>query len=310
MSGLMGSLKEFSLLFRNPRLFARRRTVGTRAFFHKVFAYSQFGEYKERRRLGVEAARFQVEHRIPETLGYLQASFLDRSLVGRAVDAAREVFAATDVGALENKAGYPHLHLIDLLPHLSPKSPFVRLGLDPALLALLSDYFGMLPVLHDITIWYSPNRENVPNSSQYFHLDGQDTRTILLLVCLEDVDEDSGPLTFLPADVSWKIATQLKYRKTEEARRISDEVVAPFLTGPGQTHRMTGKAGSAMILDTDRCFHFGSRAAQKKRLLLGYHYYTPFAFVLPRKFSKGLPMSSLGRNAEFTPIERAVLGAS
>lgn len=72
------------------------------------------------------------------------------------------------------------------------------------LLSLMSDYLGYVPLLGSSSLMYSPNVDMEAGRSQMYHMDGEDIRQLKIFVYLNDVDEATGPLTFLPAKISKK----------------------------------------------------------------------------------------------------------
>ena len=43
---------------------------------------------------------------------------------------------------------------------------------------------------------------------------------------------------------------------------------------------------------------------------MGFYYFSPFAFVLPRQWKDSVPFSSIGGKERFNEVERHVLGAA
>ncbi|MGZ3727429.1 MAG: hypothetical protein ACXWQQ_16655, partial [Pseudobdellovibrio sp.] len=191
---------------------------------------------------------------------------------------------------------------------LDKNNPFLKFALQKPLLKSLTNYFGMLPVIENITILYSPNINNLSGSSQFYHLDGQDVRTIQLFFFIEEVTEDNGPLVILEAEKSVEIAKEIGYRKTKLLKRVDDTLIKRKAT-EDQIIQATGPAGDCYVVDTDRCFHYGSRKANKPRYVLLFQYYTPFAFVLPWKWWNKLPFARIENLNQFSDLEKAVLGA-
>jgi hypothetical protein len=190
--------------------------------------------------------------------------------------------------------------------HLAPDSPILKLALDRRIVAGVSRYLGMVPIFEDMILMYSPNRQQLERSSQFYHLDGQDTRTIQIFIHLNDIGPDSGPLTLLPAAATEKIANQITYRKVGATKRIDDSIVdrSPF---GDQVQVVTGPAGTACLIDADRCFHFGSRAGGQPRMTLVIQYYTPFAFAFDKAKRAHNPFQHLLASDAFDDIDRMVL---
>jgi hypothetical protein len=178
----------------------------------------------------------------------------------------------------------------NLKPYLTIDNPLIRFGLHPSILKAAGEYLGMLPILTGVYLLYSPNKGAFKKSSQLFHLDMHDRRCMKIFVYINDVNENCGPLTAIPGNLSEKIEKKLHYKDRyvltsgDLTSRVEDptiEAIVPkdkFVT-------FTGKPGSALFVDTDRCFHYGSRMASKPRIALQYYYETPFGFGFPPNFS-------------------------
>ncbi|MDX1740972.1 MAG: hypothetical protein R3178_06745, partial [Rhodothermales bacterium] len=91
-------------------------------------------------------------------------------------------------------------------------------------LATISDYMGMIPVLSQtrpkgVRVFESTNRFNDDpefNNSQLYHRDIHDMPLVYAIVLVRDVSEDNGPWCFLPASVSARATEALKYQKRGE----------------------------------------------------------------------------------------------
>jgi hypothetical protein len=157
-------------------------------------------------------------------------------------------------------------------------SPLLRFALDARVLATATRYLGVLPVLDGIYLWYSPNERlsSDRNSSQLFHIDPTGYRELKMFVHVDDVSTDSGPLTIVPAPASRKLypffAHQTGSIGDEEVERIVGRDCIVPLTGP------TGTVSGA---DTSTCFHFGSRQGTRDRLLVHFHFMSPYVPRFP-----------------------------
>ena len=126
--------------------------------------------------------------------------------------------------------------------------PFFDLALSDEILQLAANYLGEIPVLMRPRLWLI--RPQDPGTqlggTQLFHRGRPDARHIRrqakFLFTMNDVDETSGPFTFLPADVSEKILPD--YRMGD---RVSDEEMYRH-ADPAQTIRFVSPAGSGSWL--------------------------------------------------------------
>ena len=186
-------------------------------------------------------------------------------------------------------------------------SEIIKFASSKKLLQTLTNYFGMAPIIEDIALWYSPNNRDIKGSSQLFHLDGQDVKTIQIFVYLDEVGAENGPLLAITAPESKKICKAVNYRKAPGVGRLSDTVISNFSP---QVTMLTGKLGAAFVADTDRCLHAGSRKANKPRKIMVFQYITPFAFTLPHKYEKAAPFARYARRDGFDSLQKLVLGCS
>jgi hypothetical protein len=157
----------------------------------------------------------------------------------------------------------------------------VDFALSDALLSIVTNYLGLVPILNRVDLIYSiaratPDAGHI--SSQLFHQDHEGLRQAKLFLNIFDVDEEHGPFTLIPASRTEKILQAIR-RQREEAgvahhgHYPDDEVAAHG--GLAEQVRLIGPAGTAAIVDTSRCLHAGSRVHQGRfRLCLYIQYCT------------------------------------
>jgi len=197
-----------------------------------------------------------------------------------------------------------------LLPVVDPRSltfdsAAVRLALRHDILAAVSHYLGVVPFLSAISVLYSDVTDAAPMSSQLHHCDGDDVTQVKIFVYCSDVDDQSGPLTVLPADDSQRVRRALGYLYRQ---RLTDAQVASVV-GTGRERPILGPAGTTVLVDTSRCFHYGSRVGPGAipRLVTMIQYQTPYSFMLPAGAQTSLPFRRLIRSG-MPALERLVLG--
>lgn len=127
-------------------------------------------------------------------------------------------------------------------------------------------YLGAVPLLTGANLWWTPPNDSA-KASQLFHTDNEDWRQLKVFINLFDTSDESGPLTFLPADVS-SVAGRLNRYVTG---RLSDEQVFASAS-PADLIRLVGATGSGAFVDTSRCMHFGSRGNTADRLMLTFQF--------------------------------------
>lgn len=148
--------------------------------------------------------------------------------------------------------------------------PIFDLILSDEILQIAADYLGEIPVLMSVKLWCTPVNDHL-KGSQLFHLDNQKwlLRRSKFLINMDDVDEDCGPFTFLPGDISEHISKSIGTMKNQG--RVPDDVVFKYCK-PGDTVSLKGPAGTGGFVDSSRCFHFGARVRKGERLLLQFNF--------------------------------------
>jgi hypothetical protein len=179
----------------------------------------------------------------------------------------------------ERDPGAPRL-LIDELAMI--RLPRVRaLIADPLLQALAGAYLGCAPVFDLLAGMLSfpvqASEQDHSQAAQRFHFDKDRIAFIKLFVYLTDVDEESGPHTFVPRSKLGRPASLWRDGRIPDA-----EIEAAW---PGGVRRVIGPRGTIFLADTSH-FHKGEPPRSRERLvfqieyaasLFGRHYPLPFS---------------------------------
>jgi len=172
---------------------------------------------------------------------------------------------------------------------------YQRLVADPLFVNLSQSYFGGMPLLKDISLWWSSVTGGPPDddAAQLFHFDFEPIPIWLkFFVYLNDVTSTSGPHVFV------KGSHRLRHEKAGALIRrgyvrISDEEIAATF-GKENLIELTGRAGTVFVADT-MGFHKGKLPEAGERVVAQIQYAMPF-FVpvrsnplpLPRQLEPGL----------------------
>lgn len=188
---------------------------------------------------------------------------------------------------------------------LTIDSSIVRFALREDVLSAVSRYLGVVPFLTAISVFHSDTVPGDPTSSQLYHCDGDDVTQVKIFVYCSEVDMGSGPLTLLDAETTSRIQRRTAYWYRE---RLTDEQVRQAAPGVRE-HPILGPAGTAVFVDTSRCFHFGSRVAPTApaRLVTMIQYQTPYSFMLPAGAEQTLPFRRF-LGSPLSPLQRLALG--
>jgi len=153
-----------------------------------------------------------------------------------------------------------------------------RFCMRPEFLAPVARYLGVLPILTNARILYSPNAPGDLSNAQLFHLDPEGARQVKLFMALREVTPDSGPFTFVPAAATMGMLESGD--QTFQKRRVKDKHILKHAPRKSWVS-LIGASGSTLLVDTSNCFHFGSRPGSQPRLLLYAQYLDPFCSYLP-----------------------------
>lgn len=267
-------------------LVLRRRRGGMRLLQALRVARAPL-EFVERRRAARElAARGRAQLAVDPRLGYRIVDAGEIEGLARVLAWSRELREERTrlLPAILAARSGKHRIVFDLLSddEIARRPELVDFALSPALVAAATSYLGTLPVLRRIGLGLSlpdPAR-TAPLHSQLFHLDGEDFAQLKLLVNASDVERADGPFTWIDApatervlrgaglDVRTRVAAQQEGGPTTTPRFGDDEVARHI--DPREWKRLEGARGSAVLVDTSRCLHFGSRvAAGRERLVFG-----------------------------------------
>ena len=228
---------------------------------------------------------------------------------------AREIVAATaDLGrnvdltrpGLSKKARSGFMVPMIDPARLTLDSPMLRLALRPDVIAAVSSYLGMVPVIAYLQVFYSEAGSDEARSSQLFHCDADATAQVKIFVLCSEVTRANGPLTLLEAKTSRTVRSRLGYHF---GGKIKDKRLAGIVDE--SDHRpIVGPPGTVCFVDTTQCFHFGSRveSGTAPRLVTMIQYLKPSSFMLPRDHRQGAPFRHLA-TAGMNRAQRLVLGA-
>lgn len=159
-----------------------------------------------------------------------------------------------------------------------PESIFTRYSLQPALLAIASDYLGMTPRLHSTELHLDVPFEGDSASAQNWHYDGLDHRLVKVFTYLRDVTPESGCLCVAENGPStrerFRIIRNSRYHKRNDDRNT---LVAERIP-ESQIHPVRGPAGTVIVADTASLIHRGIKQISRARLMFVATYTSPLPF--------------------------------
>jgi hypothetical protein len=223
------------------------------------------------------------------------------------VSSARQVLATANLEKVKAKANKRFMMKLLDQKGLTLESPFMRLALQPDVVAAATRYLGVVPILQFVNVYYSSESGDELSKSQLYHCDSDDVEQVKVWVLCEDVTPENGPLTLLPPAESDLVRTRLGYNYD---MLLTDEQVSQVLGGLDAQRQFVGPAGTVGFFDTSRCLHFGSRFADPEmtRLIVMLQFITPLSFILPAEYWDHARYRAFGTTPGLDDLSRMVLG--
>ena len=176
-------------------------------------------------------------------------------------DKQREVEAAA--GPTMNAKKRAFMRSVLSNQDLAQHPELIDFALSDGLLGPVTNYLGIVPHLNRIDLLYSvAHGGDEAISSQMYHLDPEGLRQAKLFLYLRDVGPDEGPFTFIPALETRRVVKAVKQRRPPDTDMAMARYLDSELEEVGALDRaipVMGPVGSAGLVDTSRCLHFGSR---------------------------------------------------
>lgn len=202
----------------------------------------------------------------------------DRDLFRQVVSCGYELLAqARSMAAREGEGALRRLAVRDskdfkaeLVPDtLRMDHPFVRLALNPHLLAIANRYMGMRTYLRAISLHWDRPTADPPKSSQQWHKDLDDVLNLKVFIYFNDVTLSNGPFCFIPR--SHPLGNRRVPNPAWDVKsHVSDDDMAKTVP-PLEWRVCTGSAGTVILCDT--CgYHRGLKPGEGDRLMLMFQY--------------------------------------
>ncbi len=161
-------------------------------------------------------------------------------------------------------------------PQIELNNPFVRIAINPGILAIVNSYVGMFAKLIRVelaqTDVLAPGQ--TATGSQRWHRDPGIRHMVKLFVYLTDVDESSGPFTYLLQSArAGRRASLFPQPGFGRHGFYPPAGAVEAATSDVEIKRFLGPAGTAIICDTVG-LHYGGYSLEKPRVMLTATYST------------------------------------
>lgn len=253
-----------------------------------------FKEFSARRSLAAEISDSDCYDVATLTdQGYLQIT-PPRDLVAELLSGGRQKLESTQsLPQYRSKAFFSQLLSRE---DLDLSSVFVRFALHERMLRTTARYFNVAPFLESVDLLYSKPLGGSPTASQQWHRDRTDRRIIKVFVYITDVTPRHGPLSLLPRAESARVP-EYHYHY------LSDKTMAKHVPLE-KTVALTGQAGTTIMIDSETCYHLGSRCEEPRLAYIAY--YTSGFGYRHRETKWSVTPDQASR---LSPLQRYALGA-
>ncbi len=187
----------------------------------------------------------------------------------------------------------------DEQPRFALDSPWLRIGLSDAVLAVVNEYRGLATKLYYVDNWFTPPYASADQriASQRWHRDPEEEHVVKTFLYLADVDEDGGPFEYVKGSAPGNRYGDV-FPFSGKVKNPSDDDL--FAEVPNDEHvLMTAPAGTMIFCDTSG-FHRGGFARVKPRAMALWSYVSP-AGLEGRRFDVDVD------GCELSPAARAAL---
>ena len=187
---------------------------------------------------------------------------------------------------------------------LSADDSLIKIGLGPAILNIVNSYFGLWSKMPYTDAWHSIPIPSHRIGSMRWHRDGEDWKMMKVYLYCSDIDEETGPMEFIPGTnyaatnhpangpgreiCEWKASHANLYE--------SDQIEQRF--PPSARRQCSGPVGTLVFCDTAG-FHRGGIPRAKPRILAHWAFVTPASRWGHRFSVRSAEVASLSEAAQF-----------
>ena len=196
-------------------------------------------------------------------------------------------------------------NLFDAVPIIDFSNPFVSMAMSDAVLATVNEYMQMFSYFFyltlNVTTLVPAGAEAV--QSQRWHGDPEDKKMCKVFMYLTDVDEGSGPFTYVSGTHDGGRWRHL-FREQPPRGFLPPDKPIDTLVPLSDIKHYTGKPGTIIFCDTSG-YHRGGYATERERIMLTLGYCSaasPYPLRLKFEFfadktARELPLSPAARHA-------------
>ena len=294
----MNFLKKILLIFKNPGVLVRYRSIRIRKLYFVLSKYLHiFTFFSRRRSINFESDLYINGYEKIE-IEELTNKNIDIKLI---VEDIQEKIKNIDFSNQTN-----HIKLISIPDLFDTNSRVFSFLTNKYLIDKVSNYLGCMPILVNSNVWFTENQENIIGSSQEYHLDHEDYMQVKGFLYLEDIDQTNGAMNLFSKKNSNEVIKNINYNTSPEKKRLKDDIFEKF---ENEKIICDGKKGTLYLVDTSSCFHCGARKSLGSRLLLSFQFITPWANYLKWNWrNSDIIGKNRWKNKNLNSLQKKILG--
>jgi hypothetical protein len=190
-------------------------------------------------------------------------------------------------------------YLLDCLPEIPElgfENPFFLLAISPEILDIANSYLGMRSTLHHFMVRETVLSDTPPEGTQLWHRAPQERSSCRVYLYLSDVDENSGPLMYIPHSRPGERFGRIFPQGVPSGSYVPLEGVAAVVPEK-EVRTVTGPAGTLIFCDAAG-LHRGGYATRRPRTMATFGYGAPtfrenIHYSFPKRLLKRITSESV-----------------
>jgi hypothetical protein len=179
--------------------------------------------------------------------------------------------------------------------------PFVRIAIDPRVLAVANGYLGLRSHLRAVELWHTRPTPGSAVQTQLWHRDADDVMNVKMFVYITDVTVAAGPLTVAPR--THPRGDRRSLPRHDEHHRSTDEQMAEVVP-PSDWRVLSGPPATVVFAET--CgYHKQLKPESDERVKLVAQYVSGAPYVPSALELTGIDASSLTEDQHYAVFDRA-----
>ena len=192
-------------------------------------------------------------------------------------------YAYNESNNVENKYTTPIFN--DL--NIDIKKKIIDFASSELMISTAAKYLGVYPILSRVEVEYNiPKNYENKRGAMMFHKDEFGYKSMDIFMAITNIDENTGPLKGIKTkfDHLGPFARIIKEEKTVipgNRGKVKDENILENKNLLNEMITIEGKSGTAILIDSFKCYHAGGHCKTKPRIIMRILYSTIDNVVIP-----------------------------